>query len=347
MQTIYKILETDCVPEPLIRVGIQKMLSDKLSELHVDDLKTRQHREESFARDLRTRPVAIKTDAANEQHYEVPTEFFKYVLGPHMKYSCALWNDGDDSLRVAEENMLKLTCQRARITNGDTILELGCGWGSLSLWMAEHYPKSQITAVSNSATQKLYIDDQARQRSLKNLTVVTANMIDFQFDEKVDRVVSVEMFEHLKNYAEMFKRIDSWLKPNGLFFMHIFTHKFYPYHYENLDGSDWLTEHFFEGGMMPSNNLPTHFQDDLICEEQWEVSGVHYQKTAEEWLVNMKNNRAQIEPILARTYGEGEVRKWWVYWKLFFLACAELWGYKDGTEWMVCHYLFRKRQSND
>jgi len=345
MQTIYKILETDYVPETLIRVGIQKMLSDKLTELHVAAPAVRQQKEDAFCQDLKTRPVAIKTDAANEQHYEVPTEFFRLVLGPHMKYSCALWEDGDDSLKVAEERMLKLTCERARIKNGDSILELGCGWGSLSLWMAENYPQSKITAVSNSATQKQYIDNEAQKRSLSNLTVVTANMIDFHFDGKVDRVVSVEMFEHLKNYAEMFKRIDTWLKPGGLFFMHIFTHRFYPYHYENLDGNDWLTEHFFEGGMMPSNNLPMHFQDDLMCEEKWEVSGVHYQKTAEYWLTNMKNNREEIEPILASTYGQSKVRKWWVYWKLFFLACAELWGYKDGSEWMVCHYLFRKRQT--
>ena len=343
MQTIYKILETDFVPEPLIRVGIQKMLSDKLTDLHVDDFQIRQKREKDFSLDLRTRPIAIKTDVANEQHYEVPTEFFRYVLGPHMKYSCALWEDGDTSLKDAEERMLKLTCQRAQLYNGANILELGCGWGSLSLWMAEHYPESQITAVSNSASQKLYIDEEARKRSLSNLKVTTANIVDFQAEQKFDRVVSVEMFEHLKNYAEMFKRIDGWLQQDGKFFMHIFTHRFYPYHYENLDGNDWLTQHFFEGGMMPSNNLPMHFQDYLVCEEKWQVSGVHYQKTVEHWLANMKLNRKHIEPILAKTYGETEVRRWWVYWKLFFLACAELWGYKDGTEWMVCHYLFKKR----
>lgn len=345
MQTIYKILETDFVPEPLIRAGIQKMLSDKLNELQVDDSQVRQRREKEFSLDLRTRPIAIKTATANQQHYEVPTEFFQYVLGPHMKYSCALWENGSDTLKTAEERMLRLTCQRAQLQDGLEILELGCGWGSLSLWMAANYPNSKITAVSNSATQKIFIDEEARKRSLKNLRVITANIVDFQCEHQVDRVVSVEMFEHLKNYAEQFKRIDSWLKHDGKFFMHIFTHRFYPYHYENTDGNDWLTQHFFEGGMMPSNNLPMHFQEQLVCEEKWQVSGVHYQKTAEAWLANMKSNRKQIEPILAKTYGAAEVRRWWVYWKLFFLACAELWGYQNGSEWMVCHYLFKKRQA--
>lgn len=338
---IYRILEKNIVPEWLIRMGIRNMLAMKLREITISDVEERQAKEIAFVEDLKRRPIAIRTEKANEQHYEVPTEFFLKVLGPNMKYSCALFDNETQTLEEAEVKMLELTCQRAELRDGHKVLELGCGWGSLSLFMAEKYKNSQIVAVSNSSTQKSYIDEQARKRNIKNLQIITQDMNDFDTSETFDRIVSVEMFEHLKNYREMFQRISRWMQPSGRFFLHIFTHHRYAYHYENIDGNDWLTEYFFQGGMMPSDNLVLHFQEHLQLEKHWCVSGRHYQLTSERWLARMKENRAEIEPILAQTYGKENVTKWWVYWQLFFLACAELWGYKAGNEWLVSHYLFK------
>ena len=338
---IYSILEKEIVPEWLIRQGIRNMLARKVREITIDDVEERQAREIAFVQDLKQRPIAIKTKKANEQHYEVPTEFFLKVLGPHMKYSCALFENGTQTLQEAEVQMLELTCRRAELSDGKKILELGCGWGSLSLFMAEKFKNSHITAVSNSSTQKQYIDEQAKLRNIENLQVITQDMNDFDTCETFDRIVSVEMFEHLKNYREMFYRVSKWMQPDARFFLHIFTHHRYAYHYENIDGTDWLTEYFFQGGMMPSNDLVLHFQEHLELEKHWCVSGTHYQRTSECWLARMKENRSEIEPILAQTYGDSNVTRWWVYWQLFFLACAELWGYKNGNEWLVSHYLFK------
>jgi cyclopropane-fatty-acyl-phospholipid synthase len=225
------------------------------------------------------------------------------------------------------------------------ILELGCGWGSLSLWMAEKFPNANILAISNSSTQKAYIDSQIEQRKLTNLEIRTCDINDFTIDKKFDRVVSVEMFEHLKNYELLFERISKWLCADGKLFVHIFSHKRFAYHYVNVDGNDWLTEYFFTGGMMPADNLFSHFQRDLTIEKHWQLNGSHYQKTCAAWLANMDSKRAQIEPIFASTYGAQEVRKWWVYWRLFFLACEELFNFRQGEEWIVSHYLFRQTTS--
>ncbi len=339
---IYKLLETDLLPEWLIRVGIRNMLRQKKASETAPDWEAQQRRLMDFVRELKASPVAIETDAANQQHYEVPSEFFKYALGPRMKYSCAWWNPDTRTLADAEENMLRLTCERAQLQDGQTVLELGCGWGSLSLWMAEQYPKSRIVVVSNSRTQKAWIDSQARAKNFDNLEVITANMLHFDTDRQFERVVSVEMFEHLKNYETMLSRVGRWLNPNGKLFVHIFTHPVFAYHYEDKDGTDWLTRHFFSGGTMPSNDLLLYFQKDVSIVEHWVVSGQHYEKTSNAWLQNMLTHRAAIEPILAQTYGAENVRQWWVYWKVFFLACAELWGYRQGQEWFVSHYLFEK-----
>jgi cyclopropane-fatty-acyl-phospholipid synthase len=339
---IYKLLETDLLPEFLIRAGIRNMLRQKKNAETSPDWEAQQRRLMDFIQELKASPVAIETDAANEQHYEVPSAFFRYALGPHLKYSCGWWDEQTHTLGHAEENMLRLTCQRAELLDGQDILELGCGWGSLSLWMAANYPKSNIVAVSNSRTQKEWIDGQAMQRNLKNLEVITANVIHFETDRQFDRVVSVEMFEHLKNYERFLARVGGWLNPDGKLFVHIFTHPVFAYHYEDKDGTDWLTRHFFTGGTMPSNHLLLYFQQDVSIVNHWVVSGQHYEKTANAWLENMLNHRAEIEPILATTYGAENLRRWWVYWKVFFLACAELWGYRQGQEWFVSHYLFEK-----
>ena len=293
---------------------------------------------------LRHRPVAIETEAANEQHYEVPAAFYQYALGPRLKYSSAWFDSPQDTLAEAEEKMLRLTCERAGLADGQRILELGCGWGSLSLWMAEHYPNAQITVVSNSASQKAYIDEQASERGFHNLTVRTANMIHYEGEGEsmIDRVVSVEMFEHMKNYGEILRRISTWLKPGGQLFVHIFTHRVAAYHYEIESDDDWMAKYFFTGGQMPSHDLLSHFQHNLTLVEDWKINGRHYERSANAWLANMDKHKDAIMPLFESTYGNGEANRWWHYWRTFFMACAELWGYQNGEEWGVSHYLFEK-----
>jgi cyclopropane-fatty-acyl-phospholipid synthase len=344
---IYKLLETDCLPEWLIRFGIRRMLDQKLREETQATQVKRQEALMRFIQELQNSPIAIETKAANEQHYEVPSEFFALALGPRKKYSSAYWMPDTQTLAEAEELMLSLVCQRAEIEDGQRILDLGCGWGSLSLWLAERYPNAQVTGLSNSRTQKDWIDAEAKRLNLVNLTIITGNIVDWDFSPEMlpfDRIVSIEMFEHMKNYGLLLAKISRWLAPaTGKLLVHIFTHKTLAYHYEDKDGTDWLTRHFFSGGTMPSNDLLLYFQDDLRITNQWVVSGQHYEKTANEWLANMHRNRHAILPILSETYGAENCRKWWVYWKVFFLACAELWGYHEGEEWQVSHYLFARQ----
>lgn len=293
--------------------------------------------------ELKASPIAVNTNDANEQHYEVPTEFFKYCLGKHMKYSSGYWKQGVTDFDQSEADMLELTVTHADLKDGLNILELGCGWGSLTLFMAEKYPHANITGVSNSSTQKEYIDAEARKRELSNITIITADMNVFQTNDRFDRVVSVEMFEHMRNYQLLLEKVASFLKDGGKLFVHIFTHKDFAYKFEVKDESDWMSKYFFTGGIMPSDHLLLYFQEHFAIDKHWRISGWHYSKTSEAWLANMDKHKKQIMPIFKKTYGEHQANRWWVYWRLFYMACAELWGYNKGEEWLVSHYLFQKR----
>jgi cyclopropane-fatty-acyl-phospholipid synthase len=340
---VYEMIASGLVPDFVVRAGIKSMLRTKLKEENKGSFTAQQAHTMAMVAELKSMPVAIETAAANEQHYQVPTEFFELCLGKRLKYSCAYYQEAGTSLDQAEEAMLALTVERAQIKDGHTILELGCGWGSLTLYMAERFRQASITAVSNSATQREHIEAQCQKRGLTNVRVITADMNVFDYAGQADRVVSVEMFEHMKNYRELLSRISRWLKPDGLLFVHIFTHKLLCYHYEDKDGTDWMTRNFFSGGIMPCNDLLLYFQEHLSVVDHWAVNGTHYERTANDWLANMDSNKASIMPVLAKTYGEAQKVRWWAFWRLFFMACAELWGFDGGEEWMVSHYLFKNQ----
>lgn len=336
------LLENNRIPDFLIRKGIRDLLRVRLREEKKPTPEAQQAHLMELIAELKASPIAVNTADANEQHYEVPTAFYQYCLGPHLKYSSGYWNPGVTDIETSERDMLELTCRRADLKNGQNVLELGCGWGSLSLFMAAKYPESRFTVVSNSRTQKLYIDETARQRGISNLTVITMDMNVFDVDDTFDRVVSVEMFEHMRNYQKLMGKVAEKLKPDGKLFVHIFTHKEYAYKFEVKDETDWMSKYFFTGGIMPSDDLLFYFNDDLKVTNHWHVSGQHYQKTSEAWLQRMDANKAAIMPLFEQTYGKDQAVKWWVFWRIFYMSCAELWGFNNGEEWIVSHYLFEK-----
>jgi len=336
------LLEKDLLPDFIIRYGIKRLLAQRLRDEDKGNPEAQQEHFMELVEELKNTPIAINTADANAQHYELPADFFQLVLGKHLKYSSGYWKVGVNSIDTSEKDMLEITCGRAELKDGQNILELGCGWGSLSLFMAEKYPNSKITSVSNSHSQKIFIAGQAQKRNIKNLTIITADMNVFQISEKFDRVVSVEMFEHMRNYELLMNKVANFLNPGGKLFVHIFTHKDYTYKFEVQDESDWMSKYFFTGGIMPSDHLLLYFQKELKIEQHWRVSGVHYEKTSNAWLKNTDSNKTKILGIMERVYGKKDALKWWSYWRIFFMSCAELWGYKGGKEWMVSHYLFQK-----
>ena len=336
-------VEQGLVPDRVVRLGIRRLLKERLAEMHATDAEAAEVLNQAFIDQMRRAPIALLPDKANEQHYEVPAEFFAKVLGPHRKYSSCFWGEGVQTLAQAEAAALRATCERAGLVDGQDVLELGCGWGSLSLWMADHYRNSHVTAVSNSHSQRVHIEREAQSRGLVNLRVITCDVNEFDIEANhFDRVVSVEMFEHLRNWPHAFARVARWLKADGRFFMHVFATRGAPYAFVERDDSDWMSRHFFSGGMMPSDDLALNFQDDLRLLKRWRWDGTHYQKTSEAWLRNMDDARDDLMPLMQSTYG-ADAELWWQRWRLFFLSVAELFGHEGGQQWWVSHYLFSKR----
>lgn len=336
-------IEQGLVPDSFVRAGIRRLLRERLAAIHADCAEEGAQSCERFIADLARAPIALAPEKANEQHYELPADFFAEVLGAHRKYSSCYWCGDSTTLDQAEAAALSATCARAQLSDGLDVLELGCGWGSLTLWMAFHYPRSRITAVSNSQSQRAFIEAEALRRGLRNVEVITADMNGFDIGRQFDRVVSVEMFEHMRNWPALFGRARSWLRPQGLFFMHVFVHRSSPYAFVEQDDGDWMSRHFFSGGMMPSDDLASRFQDDLRLLHRWRWNGTHYQRTANAWLANMDARRATLWPIVEATYDRDEAARWWSRWRVFFMSCAELFGFNEGEEWWVAHYLFEPR----
>ena len=332
-------VENGRLPDALVRVGIRRLLRARLREI---DANRGEEFVQQFLRDAQVGPVAAVPEKANEQHYEVPPQLFQSALGHRLKYSSCFWPQGVDSLNAAEDQALNVTCEHVDLADGQDILELGCGWGSLSLWMAEHFPQSRITSVSNSHSQRQFIERRARERELSNLTVVTADINDFATAQSFDRVVSVEMFEHMRNHAELMRRIHSWLRPAGRLFVHIFCHRDTPYLFETAGEHNWMGRHFFSGGMMPSADLLVRSCGQLSLVDQWQWNGMHYAKTCRAWLKRFDAAKVEMSSVLEKTYGAAETARWRNRWRLFFMACEELFAFRRGEEWFVSHYLFER-----
>ena len=342
-QLAFDLTEQGMMPDVVLRRGIRLLLKQRLKEISSSDVETMAELQNDFIRQMKDAAIALVPEKANEQHYEVPADFYMKALGKHNKYSGAYWPKGVSTLDEAEAKGLEKTCEHAKLENGQNILELGCGWGALTLWMAAHYPESQITAVSNSHSQREYIEAQAKEKSLDNIKIITCDMNEFVIEENTfDRVVSVEMFEHMRNWEKLYENVSRWLKPEGYFFKHIFVHKTATYEFADNGPSDWMSRYFFTGGMMPSDDLPLAFQKDLNFVKRWRWDGTHYEKTANAWLENMDKNKDSLMPLFKQIYGHSSAQMWWSRWRMFFMACAELFGYDKGQEWWVSHYLFQK-----
>jgi len=325
------------VPDALIRAGISGMVQRTDRSLGAASTAAGLAADAAFARDMDNYPIAIHTDAANAQHYEVQAGFFEQVLGARLKYSCCYFEHEEEALDAAEENALARSAANADLIDGQEVLELGCGWGSLSLYMAERFPHSRITAVSNSHSQRDFIEARAKARGLTNVQVITCDMNDFKAAQLYDRVVSIEMFEHMANWRALLTNVRSWMKPEGRAFIHVFTHSAAPYRFDTADKEDWIAQHFFTGGIMPNHGLMHCFPDLFEVETEWRWSGTHYARTARGWLNNFDRNIAAVMPNLRKTYG-AEAPLWKRRWRMFFLATEGLFGHADGKSWGISQY---------
>ena len=336
------VLAGGLVPDRLLRRVIQsrvKGLERSFDRLTVEEQAAR---EAAVVAEFESGPITVNADDANRQHYDLPPEFFESVLGPRHKYSCCYW-DAANGLARAEEAMLELTAERAGLSDGQDILDLGCGWGSLSLWAAERFPRSQVLAMSNSHTQRRFIEKLREERGLSNLEVVTAEVGEFAPQRRFDRVLSIEMFEHVRNHRALLERVAGWLKPEGKLFVHVFCHRRHLYAFEPDAGGGWMSQHFFSGGMMPSWDYLTTYQGDLALVDRWEVNGRHYALTLLAWLENLDRRRKEVMPLLDITYGHDRARLWFAYWRIFFMACEQTFALDSGRAYFVAHYLFSKR----
>ena len=327
------------IPDWILRRGVRSQGKERLNMMNKVD-STKEY--SKFINEASTGNIAVNTDDANNQHYEVDSEFFKYCLGKNLKYSCCFWDENTLDLDAAEDNMLEIYSQRAQITDGMSILDIGCGWGSLSLFLAQKYPKSEITGVSNSSSQKIFIDSVASERNISNLNIITRDINDFRTEEKYDRILSIEMFEHTKNTKKLMNLINDWLNPNGLFFMHVFAHKENPYYFDRDQKNAWMAKYFFTGGMMPNHNLFKDLKSNLEYQKSWILSGEHYERTSNAWLDKMDQNKSKILSLFERSNISSVAKRKFHFWRLFYIACAEIFGYDNGNEWVVSHHLFKK-----
>lgn len=335
--------EKGWLPDFLIRYGIRKLCRQRLREEMAQDVERYSARKNSLIKQLRESPIAIETQAANEQHYEVPAIFYQHALGKNLKYSGCYWPESVNNLDEAEDKILAMYAKRGQFKDGQNILELGCGWGSITLYLAAHFPNSTITGVSNSNSQREYIMAQAQARGLNNVNIITCDVNELALDDQFDRVISIEMFEHVRNYQFLLNKIASWVKPEGKLFIHVFCHKDVVYPFEVEGEDNWMGRYFFTGGLMPSSDTLLHFQDMFSIEKQWLMNGQHYEKTANAWLENADKHKENIMPVFEQTYGKKDAEVWFQRWRIFFMSCAELFGYNKGNEWMVSHYLFSKK----
>ena len=342
IKLLIKLAEKGILPDFFIRLGISKLCGQRLTDANDLSLKAREEKHQKWVDILMESPIALVPEKANEQHYEVPPRLFELVLGAKLKYSSGYWPQETSTLDDSEVEMLKLTSKRAALSDGQEVLELGCGWGSLTFHMALTYPNSKITAVSNSNDQRQFIEKKCDELKIKNIKVITADMNDFSSEKTFDRVVSIEMFEHMRNYDELLKRVSEWLKKDGKLFVHIFSHKEIAYPFEDKGEGDWMAREFFSGGQMPSHKLLTCFSNRMKIEKDWRVEGTHYEKTSLAWLNKMDENKKEVLKLFEKTYGKNEASTWFQRWRIFFMSCEVLFGFNKGSEWGVSHYLFEK-----